>query len=491
MPSGTRYLKVKLQLLETGDISHDDLNGIQDRLGKLFEETSGWRSSMTVVDDSEKHEIIFSHRSLRHPVASDQEYFAKVADCSSKICTLVHKLCDLKSPISLRAVSKNIKAIRYMPYTSDQSTDQLQSNFQKLFNRTFVLAIAKDKAKASFEDMDAATASLLGTNPQKWLLGPLQAGVFLSDFLELFDNLAELLPIENIIQSTESSKAEILLEVLRYGAKYAPALRTGCEVAIGALDKNAIKADLVKADAAVRAAIDEAYKELKWLSTDDLLDGDQLDGAIEMTGNKLTQAIEMTGNKLTQAIEALQETLSIAKNEADRNSGNLFWCLAGGAVLMVTGSGVAVLGPAVGGILAAETFVGGMLGAEVAGLSVFSSGFSLAAVGGYVNHNKHVDINGYMKKLDDIRMRSIDIYSFLALAVLRRTGQMDDNDEKFAKFVLKMAATFEGTDVQGDWSNARYLRERVEKESKRLIAHFEDLRTPSAISSLSIEEKVC
>jgi len=45
MPIGTPPLEVKLRVVETGHIAHEDVRGIKHRLGELFRATSGWSST--------------------------------------------------------------------------------------------------------------------------------------------------------------------------------------------------------------------------------------------------------------------------------------------------------------------------------------------------------------------------------------------------------------------------------------------------------------
>ncbi|RVD80516.1 uncharacterized protein DFL_008412 [Arthrobotrys flagrans] len=464
MPEGLPPLKIKLLVVETGFTSHADFESVQDRLDALFVTTSGWRSVVNVVNGASEHEIVFTHRTMSVP-----DSYETAAVCSAIVRSLADDLCNHRSCLSLKAVSKNVKNIRYMPYTSSQS------DLQKHFNRHFILfALRSTVGDVFFEDMDADAQSFSGRNRQKWFLGPLQVGVFLSDFLDLFDKLASLLPLEVILPQSQSSapnKEAILLQMLKHGAKYAPALRATCTAGIGDLDKNGIQTELVEADTTVRAAMEEACNKLQQLlpiiSTQNL-DISQLDNSVQEINNKLTQSVR-----------ALQKARGIATKESDRNLGNLIACIAGGGIIIVAGFGIFIYGPAAGGVLAVE--FAGMLVAESLGFGGFAAGTSLAVVGGVINKIKKNNADKYLKGLDDLYMRSIDIYSFLALAILRSTGKLDDDDEKFVNFALDYAATFEGADVIGEWKQPEYISSRIERASRHLRRSLETFKTLSVV----------
>jgi hypothetical protein len=71
-------------------------------------------------------------------------------------------------------------------------------------------------------------------------------------------------------------------------------------------------------------------------------------------------------------------------------------------------------------------------------------------------------------KLNDIRAELLGIYAYIALAILRRTGRLDDNDEKFVKFKLRLTETLEGTDALGDWDKPEYICNRIVREETSL-----------------------
>ncbi|KAF3159027.1 hypothetical protein TWF751_001173 [Orbilia oligospora] len=352
-----------------------------------------------------------------------------------------------------------------MPCTSNQSGPQ------KHFNRQFVLfALQYTVGDVFFEDMDANAQCFLQRNPQKWFLGPLQAGVFLSDFLDIFDKLATSLPLEAVLtqgQPSDLSKEAILLQVLKYGAKYAPALRAACTVGIGDLDKDIIRRKFVEADAAVKTAIDNACSKLQELR---YLDDDKFDDSV--------QEIQ---RELTQSIKASQPARGIATKESDRNVGNFVKCVGGGLVITAVGSGILLYGPAVGGFLAIE--YAGILQLVVEGLGFggIVAGTSLASLGAVINGIKAYNSYNYIKGLDDIHVRSFDIYSFLALATLRRTGQLDDDDERFIKFALNYAEIFEGADVIGQWGDPEFIRKYADQTSGHLRQKLEEFKKLSVI----------
>ncbi|EGX50131.1 hypothetical protein AOL_s00076g336 [Orbilia oligospora ATCC 24927] len=286
MPGGPSPLKIKLLVAETGPNDHADFEpgGIRGRLDVLFGATSGWISTINVIRDALEHEIVFTHRTIVIPNISREA----AATCLETVRSLADGLCNPKSSFSLRVVSKDVKNIRYMPCTSNQS------DLQKHFNCNFVLfALRYTVGDVFFEDVDADAQCFLQRNPQKWFLGPLQVGVFLSDFLVLFDKLATLLPLEAVLTEGQPSddlkKEVILLQVLKYGAKYAPALRAACTVGIGDLDKDSIRRKFIEADTAVKRAMDNACSKLQELRH---LDDDKFGDSVQEINRELAESIK-------------------------------------------------------------------------------------------------------------------------------------------------------------------------------------------------------
>ena len=61
----------------------------------------------------------------------------------------------------------------------------------------------------------------------------------------------------------------------------------------------------------------------------------------------------------------------------------------------------------------------------------------------------------------------MDIYAFIAFAVLRRSGQLSDDDERFLSFVRGISAIFDGTDV---WNGINPSMFKVDSGRRRSIS---------------------
>ncbi|KAK6337666.1 hypothetical protein TWF730_003058 [Orbilia blumenaviensis] len=488
MPEGPAPLEISLRVVETRSTSHDDFKGINDRLDKLFVEKSGWRS-VVKVKKGRSHKIVFTHRTINVP--SDSE---TAATCSKAAHDLAKSLCDDKGSLSLKAVSKKVESIRYMPCFSKES------DLQRHFNRHFILFTLRSTVRnVFFEDMDEDSHRFLRIKVQKWFLGALQVGVFLSDFLILFDKLASLFPLETIVSQDQSSAPinwDILLQVLKYGAKEAPAFRAAvsyirhigetfgyrspmyvakkkkhdhqCTAGLGDPDKDKIKRGLVKVDTAVKTAMDEACKELQSLSatpTEDLDDA------------RFDNSVKKIKTDLAQSVEASRKARGIATKESERNLGNIGGCIGKGAVIAVAGLCLAAFGPAAGGALAIDIW--GCLVAEGVGYGATGAGACIALIGSLFNGIEMYKADNYIQRLGDLCWRSTEVYSFLALVTLLRTGELDD-DEKFIEFASQYAGLFEDAVAPGEWGQPEYTQSSVKLMADHLRKSFEKFKASSA-----------
>ncbi|KAF3236688.1 hypothetical protein TWF217_002484 [Orbilia oligospora] len=153
----------------------------------------------------------------------------------------------------------------------------------------------------------------------------------------------------------------------------------------------------------------------------------------------------------------------------------------GDLIITAVGSGILLYGPAVGGFLAIEYAGILQLVAEGLGFGGIVAGTSLASLGTVINGIKVYNAYNYIKGLDDLHVRSIEIYAFLALVTLRRTGQLVDDDERFIEFALNYAGIFEGADVLGEWGEPGYIRSYADQTSRHLRQKLGEFKNLSAI----------
>lgn len=72
------------------------------------------------------------------------------------------------------------------------------------------------------------------------------------------------------------------------------------------------------------------------------------------------------------------------------------------------------------------------------------------------------------KNIYKIGYNAHQIWLFLTLVMMRRTGRVTDDDDRLVSFAKLMARTFNTVDVMENWNDDEYIREMVDMEKALL-----------------------